>query len=219
MDDDEMPRDLLIMLDTETTGIPSKHGPDVRPLQVGAVALDRKTGNEVAHFIELLCPDVWVEGYLGAQKIHGISRAKCEKKGLGMAAGWDRFATWVQQLGSGYLYKGGTHRLSAWNVDFDRTVLHLWQKAAQPSRNITDSHWPTWNEGPYRAENGCAQALYRDWCAKSGRPVPARGSLQSALTSFGLPPQPEPHDALADARAAADVWRSIRASVPAFPLP
>ena len=209
--DDEMPRDLLIIIDTETTGIPQKHGPDVRPVQIGAVALDRKTGNEVSHFIQLLCPDVWVDGYLGAQKIHGISRPKCEAKGLGMTAGWERFTAWLGQVGSGYLYKGGAHRLSAWSVDFDRTILFYWQKAAQPARNLTNDPWPTWKEGIYTAENGCAQALYRDWCRQSGRDVPTRGSLQSALTAFGLPPQPEPHDALADSRAAADVWRAIRA--------
>ena len=91
-------KSLLLMIDTETTGIPSRHGAGVRPVQIGALAMDRETGEEVSSFKLPLCPDVWVEGYEGAEKVHKLSRPWLEQNGYGMVAGWEKFTAWIKQV-------------------------------------------------------------------------------------------------------------------------
>lgn len=201
---------LIIMIDTETTGIPAKGGSKVRPVQIGAVALDKATGEEVSSFKLPLCPDVWVEGYEYAEKVHKLPRPWLEANGLGMTAGWEKFTVWMQQVACIPAYKGGNHNLSAWNVDFDRTILLLWQRAANPGQRIEDVPWPSFAEGSFVAKNGCAQHLFWEYLKSGGGKVQYKNTLQSALNHFALPPQPVPHDALSDARAAAQVWWAIR---------
>ena len=203
-------KSLLIMIDTETTGLPSKGPSQVRPVQIGALAIDRNTGEEISSFKLPLCPDVWIQGYEYAEKVHKLSRPWLEANGLGMAAGWEKFTAWIQQVGSTSAYKGGDHKLSAWNVDFDRTILLLWQRAANPGQRIEDAPWPSFTEGSFVAKNGCAQHLFWDYLKSQGGKVQYKNTLQSALDHFALPPQPVPHDALSDARAAAQVWWAIR---------
>ena len=201
-------KSLLLMIDTETTGIPSRHGAGVRPVQIGALAMDRKTGEEVSSFKLPLCPDVWVEGYEGAEKVHKLSRPWLEQNGYGMVAGWEKFTAWIKQVAEIPAYRGGQHFLSAWNVEFDRTVLLYWQRAANPGLKVEDKKWSSFTEGQFVARDGCAQHLYYEYLKSRGGTRQYKNTLSSALDHFQLPPQPVPHDALSDARAAANVvWR------------
>jgi len=196
---------LLIVIDTETTGLPKD--PDVRPIQVGAVAFDTQYGKEIAEFRLLLNPDVWASDYKEAQKVHGISKQRCAKHGAGMSAGWDKFMSWVQTLCTAGPWRHGSHRLAAWNSAFDREMLARWRAAAKGRG--TEPELPVWPEFSVHgaaAPNGCIQAAWRGWLAQQGREVPRHGALKAALACFALPPQPEPHDAVTDARMAGHVW-------------
>lgn len=200
------------MLDTETTGLPPH--PDVRPLQVGAVALSRETGQEVSAFRVLLCPDVWAPSYRRAEQIHGLTRARCEAEGVGMRAGLDRFSNWLSSVGKTGPFVGGHHVLSAWNVRFDKWIIDQWRLGAWGASGGPSPAWPTFQVGPYAAKDGCMQACYRAWAtAQAHVATPRYGALKGALQVFGLRPQPGVHDALDDARLAGNVWWAMEQDV------
>jgi DNA polymerase III epsilon subunit-like protein len=199
-----MPRSLLIVIDTETTGLPPD--PNVRPLQTGAVAFARDTGEEISEFRVLLRPDTWSTHYRRAEQVHGLTRDHCEENGVGMAAGYEKFTAWLRTLGSRHPWVGGEHRLAAWNAKFDHWMIQQWQKGAY-MRAVTLDPWPSFSVAGYTAEGGCLQAAYRNWAEdQPDVATPKYGSLASAARVFSLGPQPTPHDAVSDARLAGQVW-------------
>ena len=210
---DDKPASLLIVVDTETTGLPPN--PDVRPLQVGAVAFDMRTGAEISEFNVLLRPDVWAKGYRNAQKIHGISRLMAETNGVGMCAGYEKFGGWLRNLTENRPWRGGSHFLSAWNSGFDRWVLARWRAASYSwvADKAELAPWEAFSVGGYNAPNGCLQAAYRAWAKDMPNiRTPRYGSLSKALSQFNLPNQSKKHDAVEDARLAGLVWWSIEST-------
>ena len=203
------PKSLLIVIDTETTGLPPN--PDVRPLQVGGVAFNMANGEEVSEFRLLLRPDVWAQGYRKAQKIHGISRIRAEKRGVGMRAGWEKFGAWIRNLTDNRPWRGGSHYMGAWSSQFDRWVMARWRHAAYSgSAPAHLAPWEAFSIGGYNAPNGCIQTAYREWATEMPDiRTPKYGKLSDALANFNLPNQSEKHDAVEDARLAGLVWWAL----------
>lgn len=191
----------LIVLDTETTGFPRKSSMcPVRPVQVGAVLLDADSLAEVDHFKLLLNPGFWPPGYQHAEKVHGISRQRAEREGTRLSEGFRLLLGWLGK----HTAERGPAQLMAWNAKFDRAIMDRWVRDASDAVEIEESApWPDWSLGSLTAPGGCVLKLYQQ-----ARPnAPSR--LRDALTACGLPAQPEPHDALSDARCAAAVLRVL----------
>ena len=200
------PGRLLIVVDTETTGLPPD--PDIRPIQMGAVAFDMRNGEEVSCFRVLLRPDVWAKNYRKAQRIHGITRIRAEQDGIGMRAGWEKFGTWVRNLTDNRPWRGGSHFMGAWNSGFDRWIMARWRHAAYGGNSAPElAPWEAFSMGGHVAKNGCIQTAYRSWATEMPDiRTPKYGKLADALSNFNLPNQSTKHDAMEDARLAGLVW-------------
>lgn len=95
---------MYLIFDTETTGFLNKQIPiddpnQGRVCQMAALLLD-DSFNEISHFTTLIKPDNWNMSP-GAEAVHGISRAKCEKHGLKMS----NVLTLFEELSSVAKYK------------------------------------------------------------------------------------------------------------------
>ena len=103
-----------IVLDTETTGLPSSA--HAAPISLGAVCIEAGTGKEVSSFHELMIPKVLhtVE-YQHAERIHGISIVRLMTEGRPQAEVLERFREWWLGFGKPMLY--------AYNVSFDSVML------------------------------------------------------------------------------------------------
>lgn len=203
--------EMLIVLDTETTGLPKDLSSDVRPVSFGAVAYLGPEMEEVdaTHF--LLRPEVWAKGWERAEAIHGLDRGRLDRDGLTMADGWDRAVGWMRAAAEANRVNTADVYFMAWNSKFDRLVMSLWRNAAGiVSDRVME--WPDWSEGHLRAPNGCLQALYREWTkGQPGIHTPRYGSLSAACQTLGVGSQATVHNALADARLAGAVLSSLRA--------
>jgi DNA polymerase III epsilon subunit-like protein len=196
----------LFIIDFETTGIPEVHGPDVRPVQVGVVAVDQSL-QLLGEYVHVLNPDVWVAGFEHAEAVHGISPQRAAAEGHSMPEGYIALVGWVTSVLARHPSEGSW---LSWNSAFDHSVLSLWKRAALPQA-LPPSMWPDAQVGNRIAPNGCLQAMYREWAR--GQPdveTPERGSLASACRVLGFDEgQGDTHDALHDARLAWRVARSI----------
>lgn len=202
--------ELLIVLDTETTGLPKGLSSDVRPVSFGAVAYLGLEMEEVDSTHFLLRPDVWAPGWPRAEKIHGLSQGRLARDGLTMKDGWDRAVRWMHGAASASQTNIADVYFMSWNSKFDRLVMSLWRNAAGiVSDRVME--WPDWGEGDLSAPNGCLQALYREWArSQPGIRTPRYGSLNSACQMLGVGQQAAVHNALADARLAGSVLSNLR---------
>lgn len=78
---------MIILFDTETTGLPQKllpasHANQARIVQLAALLVDNEL-NEIAGFRTLIKPDGWTRIDPRAQEAHGISIEDCQKRGVG----------------------------------------------------------------------------------------------------------------------------------------
>ncbi len=196
---------LLFVLDTETTGFPQN--PETRCLQLGVVAIDQKTREEISSLRLLLAPDVWGEDAEQAVKTHGITRQRAEAEGVDQTEGWQLWVNWVKELCARPEYTGGEHKLAAWNAAFDSEIVRRWgQRVAPQSSHF--SGWPSWLvAGKYLAVQGCLMKAYEKWMQYHA--VKGSKKLTEASQRFGLGAQADIHDALEDARMAAAVWRKM----------
>ncbi len=182
---------MIVVLDTETTGLP-RH-PFARVVEVAAVALD-DAGREVGCFSSLVrataaeCDAGWE-----ALAVNGIDPAML-LGAPGLLDVTEAFARWCAM-------HGGV--VTSFNVDFDRCMME----------RTFDSLSLAW--GPcvmLRAMEvmGPAGALP----ASPGR-LAARGqrwkwpSLREAMEHFGVEREGDAHRALSDARGAAGVYRRL----------
>ena len=202
---------MLIVLDTETTGLPSGLSSDVRPVSFGAVAYIGPQMEEVDSTHFLLRPDVWDEGFWRAERIHGLSKAHLERNGLTMKDGWDRAVKWMHAAAQTNQVNIADVYFMAWNSKFDRLVMSLWRNAAGIVSDRIMA-WPDWTEGSLQAPGGCLQELYREWTRdQPGIKTPRYGSLNSACQMLGVGKQAAVHNALSDARLAGAVLAALRA--------
>jgi DNA polymerase III epsilon subunit-like protein len=174
---------IAVVVDTETTGLPSSKY--AQPVSIGAVAVDTTTGVTVSEFYCLVRPTVvhWKE-YMSAFKIHGISLSDLEADGLYNDDAIIEFKDWWVGLSvrfDGDL--GPRPMLYAFNVSFDSVMLK--RMGFDPK-----GYW-----GP---------CLMQTAARHLNRPS-GRVSLDHAAKTVGAARANEEHNALEDARLASYV--------------
>ena len=101
-----------IIIDTETTGLPSSKY--AAPISIGAVAF--ADGHVVDKFTCFVLPTIInTDEYKQAEKIHGISLSELASSGLSPAEAVELFRRWWHGLGKPMLY--------AFNEPFDSEML------------------------------------------------------------------------------------------------
>lgn len=91
-----------LIIDTETTGFPSKslpanHPGQARICQIAALKLDAEF-NEIGELYTLIKPDGW-QISKGASECHGISMEMCEQEGRAMKEVMDEFLSLTSTFG------------------------------------------------------------------------------------------------------------------------
>jgi len=178
---------ISLVLDTETTGLPLKGVPasdprQARVMQLGAVLLD--DDKEVACFYSRLYPDAWPVVHPAAEAAHGITLESCEQVGVAQRAALDVLSE----------FAAAAEVVVAHNYDFDYQMLtieyELLGHVFAPAKHI------------------CTMKAMTDICkcTKSNGQL-KWPNLTEAANFCGHQWTAKAHDALADVRAAATVWR------------
>lgn len=189
-----------VVIDTETTGFPGAH-PAVGALQLGAVlVVAHPTAGTwyPADGVRIpVRPLQWPPDkcWQGAERVHGIPRARAERHPETPRQGYDRLMAWVgihqQRLGGVPVYP------LAWNAKFDVEIL----ARAAGSRDV---HFP---DAPIRpnltAPGGCLLKAWRAFDkAQPGEYRAGTGTLSRVAEALGIKNH-NAHDALGDALVAA----------------
>ena len=181
----------LVVLDTETTGLPSASWS--RVVELAAVLLDTQ-GREVDTFTSLVRPDILDARAAGAQRIHGITPAMLADAPDAAQVVAD-FRAWIATA----------IPVTAFNVAFDRPMTER--------MGLTGLRWAHCIMLRSLDIMGPAGVLAP---ADPSHPryVPGREwlwpSLAAASEFFGVPAQEPAHRALSDARRAAAVAVEVR---------
>jgi DNA polymerase III epsilon subunit-like protein len=167
---------IAVVVDTETTGLPSSKY--AQPVSIGAVAVDTTTGVTVSEFYTLVRPTViHFKEYMSAFKIHGISLSDLEADGLYNDDAVIEFKDWWIGMAP------KRPMLYAFNVSFDSVMLK--RMGFDPK-----GYW-----GP---------CLMQTAARHLNRPS-GRVSLDHAAKTVGAARANEEHNALEDARLASFV--------------
>ena len=167
---------IAVVLDTETTGLPSSKY--AQPVSIGAVAVDTTTGVTVSEFYTLVRPTViHFKEYMDAFRIHGIDLASLQEDGLYNDDAVIEFRDWWIGMAE------KRPMLYAFNVSFDSVMLK--RMGFDPK-----GYW-----GP---------CLMQTAARHLGR-ASGRVSLDRAAKTVGAARQSGEHNALEDARLAATV--------------
>ena len=183
---------ISLVLDTETTGLPLKGVPasdprQARIMQLGAVLLD--DDKEVASFYSRLYPDGWPLVHTAAEAAHGITLESCERLGVAQRAALDVLAE----------FTSAADIVVAHNYDFDYQLLTI--------------EYELLGHVFAPAKHFCTMKAMTSIC----KLVKSNGSakwpnLQEALSHCYIGDVVDAHDALADTRACAKVWRWLVAN-------
>ena len=177
----------IVILDTETTGLP-KH-PEASPVEVAAVALDHD-GFEVAAFSSLVRPRALGEWALPALELNGLTVAQVEAAPHHVAVAM-AVHQWVAMLGD--------PPATSFNVAFDRLMLER--------MNLLFGAWdPCIMEAATSIMGQAGKLVERRW-----GPGWLWPKLHVAAAHFGVTPPEPAHRALSDARTAAGIWCAIEA--------
>lgn len=106
--------DLLLVVDTETTGLPNDR--DARVIELGAVLIRLDDGAEAKTFHSFVRPDVWSPRAAGALRINGLTRDEVYAHGLPQTEAASAWEDWWRH----YL---GAPPVHAWNAPFDREMM------------------------------------------------------------------------------------------------
>lgn len=178
---------ISLVLDTETTGLPLKGVPasdprQARVMQLGAVLL--QDDKEVACFYSRLYPDAWPVVHPAAEAAHGITLESCEALGVAQRAALDVLSE----------FAAAADIVVAHNYDFDYQMLtieyELLGHVFAPAKHL------------------CTMKAMTDICkCVKSNGQPKWPNLTEAANFCGHQWTAKAHDALADVRAAATVWR------------
>jgi len=195
-----------VVFDTETTGLPrSSAGCPVRGIQFGLALSDGR--RVVERFRVLVRPSVWAPSAPDAERIHGLSRAHVEARGVEAAAAWEGIdgilAVWAAVASVPH----GSLPLLAWNAPFDTEILFrlgvdAGAMAGKTRLKLPDVALPSIRHAT-TAPHGCLMRGYKAWAGMVG--LAPGGSLDKARSCCGLPARTGHHDAADDAALAADV--------------
>jgi DNA polymerase III epsilon subunit-like protein len=183
---------ISLIVDTETTGLPLKGVPasdprQARVMQLGAVLLDGD--NEVASFYSKLYPDAWPLVHPMAQTAHGISLEQCEDHGVAQRAALDI--------------------LSEFEAAADVTVAHNWDFDFQ----LLTIEYELLGHVFAPTSHFCTMKAMTDICKLTkSNGSPKWPNLIEAANHVGHQWTVKAHDALADVRAAASVFKWLVAN-------
>lgn len=178
---------LSLILDTETTGVPLKgvapsDSRQARVMQLGAVLLD--DDKEVACFYSRLFPDQWPTVHPAATAAHGLTVEMCTKTGVGQ-----KYAFGV---------------LTEMALAADVVVAHNWAFDYQ----MLTIEYELLGELFAPKKHACSMQLLTPVCGLTkSNGTPKWPSLAEAYAYCTGKSIDKAHDALADVRATADVWR------------
>ena len=188
-----MPPKTILVLDTETTGLPDWRRPvddpcQPRMVQVAALLADQE-GRRLAQFVSLVQPDA--TGWripVEAWRVHGISTEDCRNYGLPL----DLVLRVVLKL----LHRAEV--LVCHNVGFDQRIVH------RECLSCKDVMWPT------GLTTYCTMLQSTDVCK-----IPSpRGykwpRLEEAVAKLLGRKLEGAHDAMVDAQACLDLYRALR---------
>ncbi len=180
---------MIIILDTETTGLPT--APWARVVELAAVALD-DDGTELASLETLIRQDCPPQSWR-ALEVNHITR---EQIASAPSVANVR-ARWVEWLAP---YRGRA-LMTSFNVEFDREMLR--RDKLSPS----DDKWgPCVMLEAMAAMEAAGKLVWLDWKKEFKWP-----KLSEAADFFGVTVVGDAHRALTDARTAAGIWRAIHA--------
>lgn len=191
-----------LIFDTETTGFPRKdlpanHPEQARVIQLAALLLDEQF-KERACFHTLIKPDGWTISP-GAQAVHGISNEDCELYGIPIKFALKSFLSLERQSSCNVAH----------NLKFDNNMLNL-EYAAEENDSFNEvlNHYPKLIK---RIADFCTMEATTDICKLPSK----RGGYkwpklkEAYLHCFGEELQ-DAHDALADCRACAKIFRWLK---------
>lgn len=168
----------LIVLDTETTGLPKD--PDAQPWEIAAVLYD-VDGIEQGAFSAMGCPAIFREPMRRIIALGGVDPK--------MVLGSDPLAFGIADFRS-WLALSPDARCTAFNVAFDRPML---QRVG-----VEVEAWAPCIMERAKKQMGAAGSLpWLDWASDWKMP-----KLSEAADFYGVPQQEPAHRALADARTA-----------------
>jgi len=181
---------MLIVLDTETTGLP--RDPWARVVELGAVALDDEL-QEIATFETLIC-QACPSAADYALRVNNITRDQIDAA----PSPENVRDTWVEWLKP---YQGRA-KMSAFNIQFDRQMMRRDKLSPANDR---------WGEcimlAAMKPMENAGALVWMDWKQDWKWP-----RLEEAAKFFEVEVVGDAHRALTDARTAAEIWRKINAN-------
>lgn len=196
---------LALAYDTETTGLalfkePSEHPDQPHIVQLGAILVDLDTRATIASMDVIIRPDGWTIPAEAAQ-VHGITTEHALAVGIPERTALEIFMT---------LWDG--RQLLGHNESFDRRILRIAQHRFPAS--VCDDQRDNWKA----AKSHCTQLLSTpilklpptERMRAVGRNHPKSANLGEAYQHFMGKPLENAHSAMADCRAALDVFFAIQ---------
>jgi DNA polymerase-3 subunit epsilon len=196
---------LILVYDTETTGLPLWEQPSDDPrqphiVQVAALLVDEATRKEVASINLTVRAEEW-EIPSDVAAVHGITRARSCEIGVPEDVALDALlGLWrVSQLRVGH------------NESFDARIVRIAIK-----RYVGEAMADSWKAGVAACTGKLAAPIMKlpptEAMRATGRNWPKMPKLTEAYQFFMGKPLDGGHDAMTDARACANVYQAIQAA-------
>ncbi len=177
----------IIVLDTETTGLP--HHDWAAVVDLAGVVVERDGSIRPGSFSCLIRPEVLDERVLDAQKVHGLTPEILIREGIAPVYAADAWRRWCQQQDTPFL--------TSFNTAFDRKMVE--------KMGIREGVWCS-----------CIMQAASDAIGRERGVQPYRNGkypwvkLEVAATFYGIEQAQPAHRALSDALTAARVMVEIR---------
>lgn len=187
-----------LFIDTETTGLPKKHGEliqdnQARICQIAMILTDKK-GVVLNQHASLIKPKDWIIGDI-ASGIHGFTNEDCEKYGLSMIGVYVLFERLAAMADI----------IVAHNVTFDKKLMQI--EAAYGGRNFIENKWYCTMEN----STHILDLPPTERMLEFGINKPKNPNLNEALKFFcGREMREDAHNAIYDTEACRDVFFGIK---------
>jgi len=209
-------KQLLIVVDTETTGIPRNGLKSAeRAIVVAAEAVEVELSPSAlaeGKFFTVLGPPlelmirpvVWSPQSEKALSVNGLKKEEVEEKGLSASAAWAKVEKWLEELAGKTSASAEEVYWLAYNSSFDQTILTILMNDA--GLDLKEAiRWPDWKCGKIKALNGWLLGA-----ARQGLPRLSRYRLADVWGHLGLTQsRGAAHNALNDVRMTIDIARQL----------
>lgn len=207
-----MKKQLLLIIDTETTGFfGNKLQSDSRIVSLAAEAVQLSFDPSSSltfsligdSFYSLARPVVWAKDSDKALAFNGLSRTEIEKNGLPPKTLWTKFEQWIEEVSQKSEVEEKEVYWLAYSSAFDRKAISL--LLLDSGFKIKETvNWPDWIFGRQKAKNGCLLSAVR-----SSLKHVENHKLQTVHQYLGLPFRGDAHNALNDVRMARDIVEAL----------